>query len=393
MANPENRRIQDRRQRPQGRYDQLVRAFEHTDDTVVITDRQGVIEYVNPAFEETTGYRADEALGRTPSLLKSGLHDQKFYEALWAQIKSGKSFHGVIINRKKSGQLYWAAQTISAMKDENGEIAHFVSLLKDVTELRKQAEQEFHLQVAHEVQERFNSAAASLPGFDIAGTVWSAMLTGGDYFDFIMRPDGCLCVAIGDVSGHGFGAALLMAETRAYVRSYAALESDMGAILSRVNSALVKDLSGGQFVTLLLARLDPQNRSVEYASAGHIPGYLLGPSGEISRALESTGLPLGLFAGSQFCSSPAIRLDYGETLVLLTDGVSEAANSDEGQFGADRALEFIKCHLQNSAAELVRGIHETVLAFTDDGPPSDDITSVICKVSLAAGEPPAQASH
>jgi sigma-B regulation protein RsbU (phosphoserine phosphatase) len=389
MADPENARVQEQGQRPRGRYDQLVRALEHTDDTVIITDREGVIEYVNPAFDATTGYSANEALGRTPSLLKSGLHDEPFYKALWAQIKSGKSFHGIVINRKKSGQLYWAAQTISSMRDENGEITHFVSLLKDVTELRKQQEQEFHLQVAHEVQQRLNNAVASLPGFDIAGAVWSATLTGGDYFDFIVQPDGRLCVAIGDVSGHAFGAALLMAETRAYVRSYAMLESDMGAILSRVNSALVKDLTGGQFVTLLLARLDPQNRLVEYAGAGHIPGYLLRPSGEIGCVMESTGMPLGLFAGSQFCSSRAIPLDYGETLVLLTDGVTEAANDGEAQFGAGRALEFIKCHLQNSAAELVRGVHETVLAFTDGAPPSDDITSVICKVSPAAREPSA----
>jgi sigma-B regulation protein RsbU (phosphoserine phosphatase) len=77
-------------------------------------------------------------------------------------------------------------------------------------------------------------------------------------------------------------------------------------------------------------------------------------------------------------------LDYGGALVLLTDGVTESANSDDGQFGADRALEFIRSHLQSSAAEVVRGIHETVLAFTGGGPPADDITSVICKVSLAA---------
>ncbi|MEK7408438.1 MAG: PP2C family protein-serine/threonine phosphatase [Acidobacteriota bacterium] len=225
-----------------------------------------------------------------------------------------------------------------------------------------------------------------MPGFDIAGTVSSAALTGGDYFDFIAQPDGCLGIAIGDVSGHGFGAALVMAETRAYVRSYAALESDMGAILSRVNNALVSDLDGRRYVTLLLARLDPRNRLVEYASAGHIPCYLLRSSGEIGHVMESTGPPLGLFAGSQFSSSPAISLDYGETLVLLTDGVTESANNSESPFGAHRALEFIECHPQNSAAELVRGIHETVRAFSGGGPPSDDITSVIGKVSLPAME-------
>jgi sigma-B regulation protein RsbU (phosphoserine phosphatase) len=384
MANPEHLSIQKQLQQLHGRYDRLIRAVEQTADSVLITNRQGVIEYVNPAFEETAGYSANEVLGRTPSLLKSGLHDEQFYKKLWALLLAGKPFRGIIINRKKSGQLYWSAQTISSMKDENGEITHFVSVLKDMTELRKQQEQEFYLQIAHEVQQRLNATSASLPGFDIAGTVCCATLTGGDYFDFIAQPDGCLCIAIGDVSGHGFGAALVMAETRAYVRSYAMLESDMGAILSRVNNALATDLEGGRYVTLLLARLDPQNRLVEYASAGHIPCYLLRPSGEIGHVMESTGPPSGLFAGSQYRSSPGIPLDYGETLVLLTDGVTEAANNVEAQFGADRALEFIKCHLQNSAAELVRGIHETVQAFTGGGPPSDDITSVICKVSLAA---------
>jgi phosphoserine phosphatase RsbU/P len=384
MANAENLGVQEQPQRLHGRYDQLIRAVEQTADTVMITDRQGIIEYINPAFEETTGYSANEALGRTPSLLKSGLHNEQFYKELWALLTEGKFFRGIIINRKKSGQLYWAAQTISSMKDENGEITHFVSVLKDVTELRKQQEQEFYLQIAHEVQQRLNTTVASLPGFDIAGTVCSAMLTGGDYFDFIQQPDGCLCIAIGDVSGHGFGAALVMAETRAYVRSYAMLESDVGAILSRVNNALVPDLEGEQYVTLLLARLDPRTRSLEYAGAGHIPCYLLNPSGEIRHVMESTGLPSGLFAGSQYCCSPAIPLDYGETLVLLTDGVTEAANNDEAQIGAGKALEFIKCHPQNSAAELVRGIHEVVRAFTGGGPPSDDITSVICKVGLPA---------
>jgi sigma-B regulation protein RsbU (phosphoserine phosphatase) len=384
MGKLEDLGVQEQLQQMHGHYDRLIRAVEQTDDSVMITNRQGVIEYVNPAFEVTTGYSKNEALGRTPRLLKSGLHDKQFYKELWALLMAGKPFRGIITNRKKSGQLYWSAQTISSLKDENGKITHFVSVLKDMTELRKQQEQEFHLQIAHEVQQHLNATVASLPGFDIAGTVNSATLTGGDYFDFIAQPDGCLCIAIGDVSGHGFGAALVMAETRAYVRSYAMLESDMGAILSRVNSALVSDLEGGRYVTLLLARLDPRNRLVEYASAGHIPCYSLRSSGEIGHVLESTGPPSGLFADSQFSSSPAIPLDYGETLVLLTDGVTEAANNDDAQFGADRALEFIKSHLQSSAAELVRGIHERVLAFTGGGPPSDDITSVICKVSLPA---------
>ncbi|MEK7408437.1 MAG: PAS domain S-box protein [Acidobacteriota bacterium] len=143
MAKPEHLGIQEQLQRLHGRYDRLIRAVEQTADTVMITNKQGVIEFVNPAFEETTGYSANEALGRKTSLLKSGLHDEQFYKELWAQLIIGKPFRGTIINRKKSGQLYWSAQTISSMKDENGEITHFVSVLKDMTDLRKQQEQEF----------------------------------------------------------------------------------------------------------------------------------------------------------------------------------------------------------------------------------------------------------
>jgi PAS domain S-box-containing protein len=386
MAKREDLAIQEELRRLRGHYDRLIRAVEQTADTVLITNRQGVIEYVNPAFEETTGYSAAEALGRTPSLLKSGLHDRQFYRELWALLEAGEPFRGIIINRKKGGELYWAAQTISAVKDDSGEITHFVSVLRDLTELRKQQEQEFYLRIAHEVQQHLNSTVASLPGFDIAGAVHSAMLTGGDYFDFVAQPDGCLCIAIGDVSGHGFGAALLMAETRAYVRSYAMLESDMGAVLGRVNTALVTDLEGGQYVTLLLARLDPRHRLVEYAGAGHVPCYLLRSSGEIGHVMASTGPPSGLFPGSQYCSSPPLPLDYGETLVFLTDGVTEAANTDEAQFGVDGVLDFIRCHRQDSAAELVRGVHGTARDFTGGGPPSDDMTTVICKVCLAAAE-------
>ena len=386
MAEPEHFGLIEQLQRLRGSYDRLVRAVEQTADTVLITNRKGVIEYVNPAFEELSGYSVSEAQGRTPSFLKSGLHDVQFYQALWALLLEGKPFRGIIINRKKTGQLYWAAQTISSMKDENGEITHFVSVMKDMTELRKQQEQEVYLQIAHEVQQRLNSTVASLPGFDIAASVSMAALTGGDYFDFIAQPDGCLCVAIGDVSGHGFGAALVMAETRAYVRSFAMLESNMGAILSRVNNALRPDLEGGQHVTLLLVRLDPRNRRLEHASAGHIPCYLLDPAGETRHVLESTGPPLGLFAGSRFDGSPAVPLDCGEILLLLTDGVTEAENISETQYGPDRALQYIRGHLRSSSADLVQGIQEAVRAFTGGGPLADDSSAVVCKVGLPAQE-------
>ncbi len=371
------------------RSERLSEAVEQTADSVIITDKNGVIEYVNPAFEETTGYQAEEAMGQTPQLLKSGKHTTAFYEGMWKTLLGGNAYHGTIINRKKDGKLYWAEQTITPMKDDNGKITHFVSVLKDVTEQRKKQEQELHLSLAREVQQRFyRQPSAPFPGFDIAGAASPADQTGGDYFDFLSMSDGCLGIAVGDVTGHGFGSALVMAETRAYLRSVAKTESDVGRVLTLVNNALAADLDGARFVTLLLARIDPRKQSLTYASAGHVPGYLFDRSGKVNSILESTGCPLGLFPGSAIPTSETISLAPGEMLVMLTDGITEAKASDETEFGNDRVLDLIKTHRDRSASQIVESIYNGVKAHAGNEPQHDDITSVVCKMgSTPAADP------
>ncbi len=112
----------------------LAVAVEQTAEHIVITDKDGHIEYVNPAFENTTGYARDEVLGKTPRVLKSGKHPDEFYVAMWNEILSGKTFRANITNKKKDGTFYYADQTVTPIKDVSGEITHFVSVWKDVTE-------------------------------------------------------------------------------------------------------------------------------------------------------------------------------------------------------------------------------------------------------------------
>jgi PAS domain S-box-containing protein len=114
----------------------LSSAVEQTADAVIITDRGGVIEYVNPAFEQLTGYSLAEALGQTPRILKSGNHDRTFYQKMWRTILKGRVFRAVLDNKKKSGQLFHAEKTITPVHDPDGRITHFVSIDKDVTEHR-----------------------------------------------------------------------------------------------------------------------------------------------------------------------------------------------------------------------------------------------------------------
>ena len=118
----------------------LSAALEGIADAVVITDRDGRIEFVNAAFEEVTGYSCDEALGKTPSLLRSGQHDQEFYQELWQTILQDRVFRAKFINRRKDGSLYFEEKTITPLTDANGVINHFVSTGRDVTVQHREAE-------------------------------------------------------------------------------------------------------------------------------------------------------------------------------------------------------------------------------------------------------------
>jgi len=360
--------------------ERLSRAVEQTADAILITDERAVIEYVNPAFEAITGYPASEALGHTPSLIKSGLHDPEFYVMLWKSLSAGEPFRGTIINRRKSGELFWAEQTITPIKDPGGRITHYVSVMKDVTEERRLREQEFFVRVARVVQQRFHRFEEPPREYDVAGSIHPAALTGGDYFDLMAHPDGRLTIAIGDVSGHGFGAALLMAETRAYARAFSAREPGPKEVLECVNRALIGDLDGSQFVTLLLVRLDRASHTFEYASAGHVPGYLLDSAGQVRTALQSTGPPLGLFSAAEFSSSGGLSCQGAGMLVLLTDGITEAASPGGEEFTAGRALEVAHSQRAQPAREIADAICAAARDFSDGAPAADDMTTVVCRL-------------
>ena len=357
----------------------LSRVVEQTADSVVLTDTQGIIQYVNPAFEITTGYSRDEALGKTPRILRSGLHDAEFYRQMWAQFSQGLPFKGMVINRKKTGELYWAQQTITSMRDESGHLTHFVSVSQDITEIRKKQEQEFQLQLARDVQQRFYAAPPVVSGFDIGASAHPADETGGDYFDFIPMTDGSLVIAVADAKGHGFSSALVMALTRAYVRCFAAMQLELDDILARVNQMLLTDLEHGHFVTLFLARLHLEHQTLSYASAGHSLGFVFLESGDLKCALDSTGPPLGLFSSSTFSLQQAIQLYPGEIAVFLTDGVTESTTPNGHQFGAERLLDYVRTHNHEAASVIANGIYHATRAFVQGDPQDDDITSVIIK--------------
>jgi serine phosphatase RsbU (regulator of sigma subunit) len=289
-------------------------------------------------------------------------------------------------------------------------IAVFVDLFKKTAEIKRQADQlrnlerrqherelaeaqrqweaerlQLELGMAEQIQQKlFPASAPTYPGLDIYGASFPAETMGGDYFDYIPILADSVGIVIGDVCGHGFGPALLMAATRAYLRGLALTYRDVGEILTLANRVLTSDLSQGHFVTLLLARLDPLKRSFVYASAGHPPAYILDSSGNVRELLESTALPLGVQPDVRFAAAPELMLHPGELVFLLTDGLVEAGATNDTQFGSERALDVIRANQSKSAREIVHALYTAVCGFSRLNNQTDDITAVLIKVESSS---------
>jgi sigma-B regulation protein RsbU (phosphoserine phosphatase) len=356
----------------------LAEAVERTTDSVVITDANAQIEYVNPAFEATTGYARDEVVGQPASVLIPSDDDLAPVSA-WCRPTSGKGGR-TMMHRRHTGEIFHAHHTVTPVRDEGGYLTHFVSVMRDLTYERKAHAREVEMRLARVIQQKLYPATSpETPGLDLAGHTFPADETCGDYFDFISLGGRRLCIAVGDVSGHGFGPALLMAETRAYLRSLAKATSDLVWIMGRLNAFLCDDTEEERFVTLMLVLLDLDRRSLVYSSAGHVPGFLLDDTGATRLVLSSTGVPLGIFRETSFGSSPEIALDDGDLFVLLTDGATEAQDPRGEFFESKRILETVVGLADEPSQGIVAGLHEAIGRFTSPATPHDDISAVVGK--------------
>lgn len=353
---------------------------DQTTDVVLITDARGHIVHVNPAFELMTGWDRQEVLGAAPSLLRSGLHERSFFADMWNKILRGESFRATIANRRKNGELFYIEQTIGPVRDAEGRITHFVSVGKDASQSRIIQQNQSRMLLARAVQQRFYpKAAPAVNGLDIAGATYPADSLGGDYFDYVTMPGGRLGLVIGDVSGHGLDAALLMSETRAYLRSFASVDADVAGVLTSVNRVLNGDIDESRFVTLMLVRLNPTTRTAVYASAGHETCYLFPREGLRAIELASTGIPLGMFPAARYDSGAKIALATGDVLVLLTDGLRESEDLEGECFGHGRLERAVLGLRERTAREIVEGLIAAQREFSHGTTPADDVTVVVCR--------------
>ncbi|HYL97311.1 MAG TPA: GAF domain-containing SpoIIE family protein phosphatase [Blastocatellia bacterium] len=216
-------------------------------------------------------------------------------------------------------------------------------------------------------------------GYDIYGMTAPVREVGGDYFDFISSITDRLGLIIADVSGKGLAAALIMVSFRAYLHATVVNEYAMRVVMARVNRLLYESTEGDRYITTFYGLIDAEHKRLLYINAGHNPPLLLHTDGT-SELLMDGGLPLGVFPDSKYSES-IVNLSSGEILVLYTDGVVEAKNAADQDFGVSRLAEIVSKAKDLRAHEICQEVANAVRDFSADvGGPDDDLTISIIKV-------------
>jgi sigma-B regulation protein RsbU (phosphoserine phosphatase) len=259
--------------------------------------------------------------------------------------------------------------SVAAIRVENARLA----------EARLQQERlERELQLAMEIQQRFQPTAPPVvPGYELQGISFPCYEIGGDYYDFIQREDGRLVIALGDVSGKGTAAALLMSSLHASVHAQAGSHETLSETISAVNRYLADNIPANRFVTLFYAELDPASGALSFLNAGHNPPLIVHAAGTVEQ-LASGGLPLGIRRNAEYREGRT-QMQMGDVLVIYSDGVTEAASPSGEEFGATRLYEVVSRNIDASAAGVRDRIESALTKFSQGTQAADDITLVIVK--------------
>ena len=240
---------------------------------------------------------------------------------------------------------------------------------------------ERELALASEIQQRFQpTAPPHVAGYELQGISFPCYEIGGDYYDFIEREDGRLVIALGDVSGKGTAAALLMSSLHAAIHAQSASHDSLVATISAVNRYLADNIPANRFVTLFYAELDPESGTLSFLNAGHNPPLIVHSAGTVEQ-LASGGLPLGIKPDAEYREGRT-QLQPGDVLVIYSDGVTEAVSPTGEVFGATRLYEVVSRNIEASAAGIRDRIESSLTKFAQGTSAADDITLVIVKRQL-----------
>jgi serine phosphatase RsbU (regulator of sigma subunit) len=235
------------------------------------------------------------------------------------------------------------------------------------------------LAAAIEIQKNLlPSAPPEMEGYDIGALNIACKGVGGDYYDFLTDQDKGIGIVIADVAGKGLSAALLMSNLQATLRAISSTWDKCISLLSQsINKTICDNIVSNRFISFFIGCLHPETGELQYCNAGHNPPVLLRKNGEEDR-LKKGGPVLGILPDGEF-SVGAAKLERGDILVLYSDGVTEAENQTEEEFGESRLISSIRKHTEKISHEIIEGVEEDIEKFSSGMPQMDDITLVVVK--------------
>jgi sigma-B regulation protein RsbU (phosphoserine phosphatase) len=217
--------------------------------------------------------------------------------------------------------------------------------------------------------------APSVAGLDIAGKTTACRTVGGDYYDFLLFPDGRVGLLVGDVAGKGMPASLMMSSLQARVHVLFEDGDDLAQKITRLNKSTCQNCPDNRFITFFMTVADPATGELVYTNAGHNPPLVVRAAGGFELLTEGGGLFLGIMPKAVYQDARA-KLEPGDVLILFSDGVTEAPDPRGEEFGEERLAELVAGMRDRPAAEIVEAINSAVAAFTEGAPAADDITVV-----------------
>ena len=325
---------------------------------------------------------------RTPLLINDFLTDNRFHtfadsdfsilSLLSVPLLSKGRMIGLlsVFNKKaEEGFSQDDQRLLSIIATQSAQVIENARLLEEEQALLRIQDE---LRLAYEIQiQLLPTTTPRINGYDIAGKAIPAKEVGGDYFDFIVIDNNRLAFCLGDVSGKGMPAALLMSTLQAAVRTQTMLHTAVDDCLRRMNTLLFRCTIAEKFATLFYAVLDTRTHELRYANAGHHYPFLFS-DGEDHTELSSTGIVLGVFESTSF-TERILTFESGDVLVAYSDGITDAVNVKDEEFGEHRLIEVIMRNRSETAGKLVDAIVKAVQLHSGDAPQMDDMTLLVIR--------------
>ncbi|MBB2487045.1 SpoIIE family protein phosphatase [Mitsuaria sp. WAJ17] len=367
---------------------------------ITIADADGRIIYANDKMLELTGFALHELLGERHHVLSSGVHPPAFFAELWQTIAAGLVWHGEIIDRSKSGERLWLDTTIVPALDADGRVQRYIAIRTDVSRLRRIEQalaeaQARELDTARLIQTSLliGDVPAQLQSVAIACYNRASRGIDGDFYAITPLSEDCFELLVGDVMGKGVPAALVGAAVRTH---YSRVVSELMAasllhqaprlptpadILNALQAQLAPRLMELEtFVTVALYRVDLRAGRIDFVNGGHTPLLLITPEGEVLRLLGDNA-PLGVLPDEHYTQAQ-VELSPGATLLVYSDGITEAKSSAGAEFGEERLRELMAeaARLAVPADVSLQLLRRRLADFADPLALQDDETAVLVRL-------------